>query len=387
MIFKNRKFGDLISNLMLSLGSICFFIVLAELSFRLLGIGGMPYEQPRYLYRTSDTLGYEFIPGAKKIYKTDFNFNTKIKINSLGLRDHEYAYEKPAGTLRILILGDSFTAGFQVDLEDTYPKVLDKILSNYVPKNYKYEVINSGVCGYDTVQEFQFLKERGYKFKPDIVVVGFLMSNDVEDNFYGSNMTVIDGWLAFKKNKASNNFLVNLKTFVKRYSRLYNFITNRIKDVSFARVLLTKMKIVSPDLLTYNLDLYSNLPNEKIEKEWESTRLVLREINNFVKNMHSKLLVVAFPCQYQVEKGRWELIMEQYKMKKEDYDIDKPQKILIDIADKEGIPVLDLTDSFRIHASKGEHLYIESEYHWNKAGHYYAAEEIYNFLKDDKWLN
>src|SRR5690242_412085 len=43
-----------------------------------------------------------------------------VSINSDGLRDREHTIAKPKDTLRIAVLGDSFTEAVQVAMEDTF---------------------------------------------------------------------------------------------------------------------------------------------------------------------------------------------------------------------------------------------------------------------------
>src|SRR5262249_24998751 len=65
-----------------------------------------------------------------------------FRINSKGLRaDREYSYEKPAGVKRIVCLGDSFTAGYEVDVEDCFTRVLERELT---ARGRKVEVLNAG---------------------------------------------------------------------------------------------------------------------------------------------------------------------------------------------------------------------------------------------------
>ena len=53
---------------------------------------------------------------------------TKVNINKAGFRDYEYSVDKPEGVFRIAVLGDSLIFGFGVNLEDTFPKVLERML-------------------------------------------------------------------------------------------------------------------------------------------------------------------------------------------------------------------------------------------------------------------
>src|SRR5215207_973150 len=52
-----------------------------------------------------------------------------VDINSHGLRGPETTYDKPAGTFRILNLGDSIVMGWGVRQEDTYGRQLELLLN------------------------------------------------------------------------------------------------------------------------------------------------------------------------------------------------------------------------------------------------------------------
>lgn len=94
--------------------------------------------------------------------------NWSVSTNSRGLRGKtEYAYEKTAGKLRALVLGDSFTFGDEVGDNETYSYYLQQLLP-------QIEVINMGVHGYGHDQMLILFKEEGVKYQPDIVILGFL---------------------------------------------------------------------------------------------------------------------------------------------------------------------------------------------------------------------
>ena len=107
-----------------------------------------------------------------------------IRTNSLGLRSPEIALAKPAGTFRILVLGDSVTFGWSLRGEDTYASQLASLLATLRP-NQRVEVINAGVSGYGTWQELRWLQEIGLGLDPDVIVVQAHL-NDAADNLWGT---------------------------------------------------------------------------------------------------------------------------------------------------------------------------------------------------------
>ena len=118
----------------------------------------------RYLY--DKTLGWRNIPDWSAT-----TYGHKLTINSLGMRDREYDREKPAGSKRILVLGGSFTWGYGVADGENYTDVLEALLDR--ENRDDYQVLNTGVSGWGTDQEFLFLKNEGFDFEPDLVVAAF----------------------------------------------------------------------------------------------------------------------------------------------------------------------------------------------------------------------
>jgi len=105
----------------------------------------------------------------------------RVETNSLGLRDsREYRLEKPRGTFRILVLGDSVTFGHGSVYEHTYPYLAEQLLKQWRP-DVRWEVWNAAEPGYNTGQELAQLYEVGPAYNPDLVIVGFY-GNDVIDN-------------------------------------------------------------------------------------------------------------------------------------------------------------------------------------------------------------
>src|SRR4028118_2143551 len=94
------------------LSAIIFALLVAEIALR---IGGYSYP---VFYMPDTVRGYALRPGVFGWYRKEGE--AYVRINSDGLRDRERPKQKPANTLRIALLGDSFSEALQVPLEDAY---------------------------------------------------------------------------------------------------------------------------------------------------------------------------------------------------------------------------------------------------------------------------
>ena len=119
-----------------------------------------------YKFDTFDpTKGWISKPNLRDMKAFD---NKVLNTNSRGLRGgKEYSYGKHPNTARLLILGDSFTFGDEVSDNETYSYYLHEMIPTT-------EIINMGVHGYGHDQMLILIKEEGIKYKPDIVILGFL---------------------------------------------------------------------------------------------------------------------------------------------------------------------------------------------------------------------
>jgi hypothetical protein len=101
------------------------------------------------------------------------------RFNGYGMRDVEHALEKPSGTRRILVLGDSNTVGLGEPFEAIFPRRLQGILDRDGAAPAPVEVITAAVSGWNTVAERNYLEAEGLRFGPDLVVVLYA-TNDNE---------------------------------------------------------------------------------------------------------------------------------------------------------------------------------------------------------------
>ena len=94
----------------------------------------------------------------------------------------EDVFNKKKGVIRILGLGDSFSVYLR-DKKLNYNNILqDKFVTS---GRGEVEIVNAGMEAMGPGYYWQILRKLGDSFKPDLVLVGFFVGNDFEeDNFF-----------------------------------------------------------------------------------------------------------------------------------------------------------------------------------------------------------
>jgi len=119
-----------------------------------------------------DRIVYELRPGTRVRY-----LGHEVRINALGMRDDEVSVRKPPGRFRILALGDSHLFGWAVGQDDSFAQVLERRLEELAPG--RFEVLNAGVPGYNTVMEARYFELHADELEPDLVLVHYV-DNDMD---------------------------------------------------------------------------------------------------------------------------------------------------------------------------------------------------------------
>lgn len=125
---------------------------------------------PRQLLKYHPVIGYQFIPGIKARLEHEGG-GYLVRVNHTGFRcDHDFTKNKPAGIRRILLFGDSYTAGDGVSNEFRYGDRLEKTVPNL-------EVYNYGLPGSGTDQQYLAYKEFAQGVEHDLLVIAVLVEN------------------------------------------------------------------------------------------------------------------------------------------------------------------------------------------------------------------
>lgn len=150
----------MLPRLVLLLVSLAMVTLAAELLLRKTGTKPLPPPSPGPLFRTD--------------LKPD---------NSMGYLEFEYPKEKAPNVFRIIVMGDSFSEGGGISIDDIYPKRLERYLNRFGNETGTvYQVINFSKAGRTTVQELEAINLLLPQVQPDLIVIGYCL-NDPEDPY------------------------------------------------------------------------------------------------------------------------------------------------------------------------------------------------------------
>ncbi|MFH0763613.1 MAG: SGNH/GDSL hydrolase family protein [Candidatus Omnitrophota bacterium] len=302
-------------------------------------------------------------------------YDALLEFNSKGLRGPEIACEKDSDVYRVLILGDSFAEGYTVNFEDSFPEILREKLAGKI-KDKTVEVINAGVGGYSTDQEYLFMAEEGRKFRPDLTVIMFC-ENDV---YYNAQP---EYWRGLKPCFALENEALVLKNspvpgppVELKQNSIVGFLKRSYLLSHLAGRLRNKVNRELPADQRVRLIKYG----PEIENGWLITEKILQKFKLLADSWKGSVLVVYIPPADMVYDKLYEAYINSYDNIDGKIDIRKPAAILRNICSGNEINFLDLTDELRLQG-KGRRLYYKWDGHWNKEGHKVVGQVLAEYIR------
>lgn len=133
------------------------------------GFMNTPNPSHRQLMQHDFVIGYKFLPGLK-VRLPHEGGGFLVKTNQAGFRCDNEVAEKKAKRNRVLVFGDSYTAGDGVSNGKRYSDVLERNLN-------ETEVLNFGLSGSGTDQQFLIFQQYAKKISYDAVVISVLVEN------------------------------------------------------------------------------------------------------------------------------------------------------------------------------------------------------------------
>ena len=385
------------AKILLAVFGVFLALLILEAVFRLVNIvklkerlapqrQGRPFAADPNLYMNPvhELFGWFFFPNNEFIFTSRRDeFRVRVKINSKGLRDREYPYEKGEGVFRILVLGDSFSAALQVPLEEIWHEIVERRLNGPARTDTKVEIINAGVPGWGTGQQLLYYRYEGYKYNPDLILLQFYL-NDISDN---------DATIQEERPKLGKPFFVlngeqlELQNFpyrrrVSSASPQWRYFFAPLVDKLYRVFFSDREMRQVPHQLLY---LAANYPPQD-QTRWRLTTRLIKELNTEATQHGARLAVLYIPERRQVHPQIWDETLIRYpKAREVVWDLDKPNRSLGKFLEQEGISYLDWTASFRERAVKeGRPWYFLHDSHLNPEGNRLGSDLLYEWLVKER---
>lgn len=396
------KWKDWGANLALTLGSLVVGVVIGEVGLRVAGVNGYPrigdvVDSAPTIFHTADPdRGWGLKPGIAAEWRGEGE--SFVQINQDGLRDREHSKAKPPNTLRIAVLGDSFTEAIHVPAERTFWSRIERRLAKCREiKGRGVEVINFGVQGYSTAQELITLRKKVWDYAPDLVILAFFVGNDVINNspqleydryrpffVYNDQGQLVEDF-SFR-NLAPidrNSYAVSL------VDRLPSWLVNnsQILQVAKKAELDSKKRVLSDQFTTLSAQTFREPQDETWKQAWRVTEGMITLMQNEVAQKQADFLLVIVPDPIQIHPHT--ASRQEYMQKYNITDLLYPNKRLQTLGQQQGFSVLDLASPFLNYASvnktclNGFDNAIPCGGHWNLQGHGLAGRLIADRLCED----
>jgi lysophospholipase L1-like esterase len=318
-----------------------------EIGFRLLGVRG--WHEPRVIDWEAIQLPPErSLPGVSiqlephGVFTTTYGSDPRgyfdsgheltYRLNSRGMRGPDYPRDKPAGTVRVMALGDSFTLGEGVRLADTWVAGLERRLAAHYGARARIEVMNVAVPGWSTTDEIAYLEQEGLAYEPDLVLVAYVL-NDAE---YAGGLDLYEDFR---------------EQYEKRWLRHSYLVSSLWAAVG---------RMVMADRYIDQVLGYARAESARWQRSLE--RLVRG--HDLASAAGARYAVTIFPFMYRLDDG---------------YPFTELHELVTARCSQEGIPVLDLFAAFRGRPYRA--LWVHpADQHPNEIGHAIAADALAEWI-------
>ncbi len=297
-------------------------------------------------------------PEPRDLVRNEFTWNSE------GFHDRDHARAKPAATVRVVFLGDSFVDGYQLRLEDLVHEQLARSLERVTPAPPAVEALAFATAGWCQRQELAVLRERALAYSPDLVILEFLPSNDVYENA-GDLATTVRASQAtlarFLSATARRRGLLFAGLVVERIDRAARAVTG--SGDAHGRTDEVWREGLVPDRAAL------------WESGWATTEALVREIADAVESNGARLVVVVFANESEVASR------VDSAPTRPGFDFGAPSRRMAGICERRRVPCLELSGRLaRRDAGTRAQMFLLGDGHWSSVGHRCAAEEIASFL-------
>lgn len=336
-------------------------------------------------YEPHPLLGWAPAPGGAQVDRIDGRVVRDVP-NSLGMLAPETSADKPAGTFRILFVGDSITEGLEVARDVRFVTRIDVAL-----RARGGEALPAGRSGYQTDQEVLWYETEGRALDADVVVLVFFVGNDVMGNLdavspgpfgpvakprfrmTGGTLELVPPSVPSGAGRAAGGAVDALKALLSERSALYRSVR-----AAWGRV---AGSIVFREVPSFWQVMRAQSP--AAGEAWELTEVLLARLAAAVEGDGARFAVAIVPDEIQVDPAKWSAVLSRYALDPAEWDADAPSARLASICAERRLRCLDLLPALR--GAQGD-PYLPSGGHLSPLGHRIAADALLEWLSRERLI-
>jgi hypothetical protein len=283
----------------------------------------------------------------------------------LGLRDKPIASDE---RVDILAVGDSFTVGGGVAMDEAWPSQLESAINSAsVVPDHHIRVVNGGVAAYSLTQIRLFTAELAERLKPKVIVVGVYSSrywriDDPYVYFHG---------MAIRKSETERIKIVNggmvYTPFKTRWLQSLDFFF--ADHFYFGAHVLRASRSATEKAMHYVSRDSSQLTRSEIEKLLKPLLREIEEIRELCVSRNIRLAVLL--VNEQEEDGSFKPIEKQYN------------EVVASFCRDLGVAVVDPLPVFEQLAHAKPIFRQGNDHHWSSLAHKTAANELLRVLTQE----
>ena len=323
-------------------------------------------------------------PSGSRITHESSEFDVNVAISTQGLRDRAFPPTPKNPGRRIVAIGDSFTFGWGVSAQESWPKVLEQRLADSGPG---FEVINFGFPGASPNDYSRMITSAIDHFHPDVILIATLQGDDLvqlveqepdevpwAQRLRDATFPTLAGWLRPVPGAMESYRSVFLKsqsylrsTLTPEQQRQYEQLSDRVRAAFEGGML-------NPSLVHAALTHPARfLQPVRGGTEWQAQaeskwRRCVREWLSACRQTGTELVVLVVPDGPYVSRAALEGMREVgYEVPDSLLTINACQAIVLDICRELGVEVINPVAEFR--RVNGEHDYFRLDGHFTPRGH------------------
>jgi stress-induced morphogen len=308
-------------------------------------------------------------------------FTVAGRWNSHGFNDEDHTFENPGHNFRIVIVGDSFVEALQVASERSFYRILENQLNSRT-HGRKFEVIALGRSGAGARRNYQLLKELGFKYHPDLVLMEFLPSNDVVDDNVALQVLrrrQIEKYRSFSPNVYLPAVYRYAENSVFRHLKLVQITGQSIVNLRFTA---SKRTLQDAEQIPVEYFQYAETYDDLWRNGWEMTMNHIKMGKELSAANESQYVLMYFDEGFKLAGDNYKDLFRTYPaMREYKWDFDHPVKILSQFSTANNIRFVNLESAFVEEFRKNSTpLHYKYDGHWNEDGHKLAALKIFEYL-------